>query len=306
MDPLSDILSLLKPHDYAAAAFDLGGDWSIQFPAQDGVKCYAIATGQGWVVVDGLEPEHGSAGDCFVLPRGLSFRVTNKLDMTPVAAEVFYAASPDDGINIYQGGGTSGVVANFLLVGQHAAMLLAMLPAVVHIKKDADKAALRWSIEQMMLELADPQPGGALLLRQLATMLLIKALRLHLSDASQRSVGWLFALADPRLAAVIAAMHGDPARAWTLASLAREAGMSRTSLAVGFKERLGISTIQYLTRWRMLLAADRMLNTPDPVSKIAYALGYESETAFSAAFRKVMGCPPRQYRQNRQPAAPAA
>lgn len=297
MDPLSDVLSLLKPHSYAAAGFDLGGEWSIQFPAHDGFKCYAIATGQGWIEIAGHAPEFGTAGDCFLLPRGLPFRVASDLELEPIPAETFYGGTPDGGINVHQGGGTSGVVANFMLSGNHAEMLLTMLPAIVHIKREADKATLRWSIDQMMEELRDPQPGHPLILQQLATMLLVKALRLHMADGAKGQVGWLFALADKKMATAIGAMHEHPGQRWTLESLAELTDMSRTNFALRFKETVGISTMQYLTRWRMLLAGDRLLNTDEPISKISSVLGYESETAFSTAFKKTLGCSPRQYRQ---------
>jgi len=298
VDPLSDILSLLKPHSYAAAGFNLGGAWSIQFPAHDGFKCYAIVSGQGWIAVDGQTPEFGSAGDCFLLPQGLPFRVASDLGLEPTPAESFYSGTPDGGINVYQGGGDmSGLVANFMLNGNHADMLLTMLPPIVHIKQEADKATLRWSIDQMMAELRAPQPGRPLILQQLATLLLVKALRLHMSDGAKGRVGWLFALADPKMAAAIGAMHSDPAQRWTLEWLAEIANMSRTSFSVKFKETVGISTMQYLTRWRMMLAGDQLLNTDESVSKISSGLGYESETAFSTAFRKTLGCSPRQYRR---------
>jgi AraC-like DNA-binding protein len=94
-------------------------------------------------------------------------------------------------------------------------------------------------------------------------------------------------------------MHDDPAHRWTLAALAKRAGMSRTVFTLKFKERVGTSPMEYLTRWRMLLAGDRLANSTDPVSVIAPSLGYESESAFSTAFRRVMGCSPRQYSRGR-------
>ncbi len=95
-------------------------------------------------------------------------------------------------------------------------------------------------------------------------------------------------------------MHGDPARGWTLQELAEHAGMSRSTFALKFKTRVGQPPLDYLTRWRMLLAADR-LTSGDAVSAISRALGYESDSAFSTAFRRVMGCSPRQYARERSP-----
>ena len=110
-----------------------------------------------------------------------------------------------------------------------------------------------------------------------------------------RHVGWLIALADPRLASAIGAIHADPGARWTLPALAKEARMSRSSFARAFRNTVGSSPVDYLTRWRMLLAGARLTDGMEPVSAIAWSLGYESESAFSTAFKRVMGCPPRAY-----------
>jgi AraC-like DNA-binding protein len=129
--------------------------------------------------------------------------------------------------------------------------------------------------------------------------MLVQALRLHLADGLNGGVGWLFALADKQMSAAMNAMHEDPSHRWSLLELAEHAGMSRSTFALKFKETVGDSPMEYLTRWRMLLAGDRLLNSSDPVSAIALSLGYESESAFSTAFKRVMGCSPRQYGRSR-------
>ncbi len=146
-----------------------------------------------------------------------------------------------------------------------------------------------------MQELREPQPGGSLVAQHLAYMILVQALRLHLAEGLKGGVGWLFALADQQMSAAIHAMHDDPAHRWTLQALAARAGMSRSTFALKFKQTVGESAMEYLTRWRMLLAGDRLMSTGDPISAIALSLGYESESAFSTAFKRVMGCSPRQY-----------
>ena len=114
-------------------------------------------------------------------------------------------------------------------------------------------------------------------------------------------VGWMFALADKRLSLAMNAMHEKPAYRWTLQTLAERAGMSRTIFTLRFKKTVGSSPMEYLTRWRMLLAGDRLQHTADAVSEIAISLGYESESAFSKAFKRVMGCSPRQYARGGNP-----
>ncbi|WP_211314316.1 helix-turn-helix domain-containing protein [Sphingomonas fennica] len=102
-------------------------------------------------------------------------------------------------------------------------------------------------------------------------------------------------MADNQIGAAIAAIHAEPARPWTLPELARHVGMSRTTFAVRFKRKVGLSPIDYLIRWRMLLAGDRLSNTRQSIAAIASSLGYETESAFGAAFKRTMGCSPRQY-----------
>jgi AraC-like DNA-binding protein len=154
---------------------------------------------------------------------------------------------------------------------------------------------MRWSLERMREELRDPQPGGSLIAQQLAYMMLIQALRLHLADGARSGVGWLFALADNQMRAAITCMHDDPGHPWTLQKLAERVGMSRSIFALRFKETVGSTPMEYLTRWRMLLAGDRLKNSDDSISTIALSLGYESESAFGKAFKRVMGCSPKQY-----------
>src|SRR6202034_3561712 len=194
---------------------------------------------------------------------------------------------------------------HFAFAGSHASILLGVLAPVVHLRKEADKEALRWSLERMRQELRDPQPGGSLVAQQLACMLLVQALRLHLAEGLKGGVGWLFALADQQMSAAIGAMHDDPAHRWTLQELGKRAGMSRSTFALKFKEKVGSSPMDSLTRWRMLLAGDRLANSSDPISVIALSLGYESESAFSTAFKRVMGCSPRQYSRDRVPPSPS-
>lgn len=131
-------------------------------------------------------------------------------------------------------------------------------------------------------------------------MMLIQALRLHLEEGLKGGVGWLFALADKQMNAAITSMHDDPAQRWTLQKLAERAGMSRSIFALKFKELVGTSPMEYLTHWRMMLAGDRLKNTDDPVAAIALSLGYESESAFSKAFKRVMGHSPRQHSRGRK------
>ena len=138
---------------------------------------------------------------------------------------------------------------------------------------------MRWSLERMREEVRDPQPGGSLIAQQLAYVMLVQALRLHLAEGVKGGVGWLFALADKQMRAAITSMHEEPAHQWTLQELAARAGMSRSIFALKFKQTVGTTPMEYLTRWRMMLAADRLKESGDTIYAIASALGYESESA---------------------------
>ena len=308
MDPLSDVLSLLKPRSYASGGIDAGRDTAIRFSPHPGIKCYAVVSGQCWLAVEGVpDAVCLKTGDCFVLPRGWPFQLTTDLALTPVDAYSVITPGRDGRINTFNGGGSFLIVGGFFaLSGHHAGVLLGALPPIVHIRKESDKAALRWSIERMMQELRERQPGGFLIAQQLAYSMLIQALRLHLAEGLQGGVGWLFALADRQVGAAIGAMHEAPARRWTLQELAEQVGMSRSSFAQRFKETVGESPMEYLTRWRMMLAGERLESSRDSVGAIALALGYESESAFSTAFKRMMGCSPRQYGRERNRGLPVS
>ncbi|MGD0648080.1 MAG: AraC family transcriptional regulator [Acidobacteriaceae bacterium] len=297
MDPLSEVLALMKPQLYAAGGFAVLDDIAIRFPKHPGIKCYAMLAGQCWLVVDTIpDPVLLHAGDCFLLPRGLPFRLATDLALEPILyTEAFtrpgtFSETPDPNHAApYIAGG------HFALTGGPAQMILESLPPIVHIRRESDKAAMRWSLERMREELRSAQPGSSLIAQQLAYMMLVQALRLHLADAANATPGWLFALSDKHMSLAITTIHNDPGHPWTLQSLAERVGMSRSVFALRFREIVGATPMEYLTRWRMLLGADRLQNKTESLSTIAQSLGYESESAFGKAFRRVMGCAPRQY-----------
>ncbi len=304
MDPLSDVLSLLKPRSYSCGGLDMGSELSVQFPRHEGIKCYAVVSGERWLAVEGVrDAVHLTAGDCFLLARGRPFRLASDLSLPTLDAMTVLSAQQKSGgmTSINGGGGCVIVGAHFILSDHHAGILLRVLPPIVHIRTESDKAAMRWSLERLRQELREPQPGGFLVAQHLAYMMLVQALRLHLAEGLKGGVGWLFALADKQMSAAITAMHLAPAHRWTLQKLAQVAGMSRSIFAQKFKGTVGEPAMEYLMRWRMTLGAERLANSGDPISVIALSLGYESESAFGKAFKRVMGCSPRQYGRGRSP-----
>lgn len=306
MDPLSDVLSLLKPRSYVSSGVDAGGQWSIQFPDQNQlIKCYAVVSGQGWLVVDGVpETVNLQAGDCFVLPSGRPFRLASDLTLPPEpSSNYFPPPRPGAVVTINKGGDFFLVGSRFAVSGGNSSVLMGMLPPIVHIHNETERAALRWAVERMMGELHDPQPGSFLMAQHLAHMMLVQALRMHVTQETAGNEGWIFGVTDKQLGQALEAIHGAPSFPWTLQELSVRACMSRSAFALKFKKTIGTSPMEYVTRWRMLLAGDRLENSADSVAIISLSLGYESESAFSTAFKRVMGCSPRQY--GRRPSLPS-
>jgi AraC-like DNA-binding protein len=294
MDPLSDVISLLEPRSYRVGGFEAGGDWSIRFDPFEGIKCYAVSTGACWLAVDGAgEPVLLEQGDCFLLPRGGPFRVASDLSLPSEDWKRHFIGKRDgELVKLNDSRGVTVLGGHFLLAGPHLEMLLGVLPPIVHLRSEAERATLRWAFERMGQELIDPRPGSFLIVQQLVYMIFVQALRLHLDGRD--GVGWLFALSDRQVGAAIAAIHREPGRRWTVAALAVEVGMSRSGFAARFGQMVGDGPIEYLTRWRMVLAG-RSLSRGETIGAVARSLGYESESAFSFAFKRVMGTAPRRH-----------
>ena len=294
MDPLSDVLALLEPRSYHVGGFEAGGDWSIRFGAYDeGIKCYALTTGSCWIAVEGAGPPvHLEEGDCFLLPHGWPFQIASDPNLPAEDYRPHFVGSREGTVvRLNGGGGVTVLGSHFQFAGPNAEMMLGLLPPIVHLQSEADRAALRWAFDRMRQELAVAQPGSVLIAQHLAHMIFIQALRLHLGEG--KDVGWFSALSDRRVGAAIAAIHREPARRWTVESLAADVGMSRSSFAARFKQLVGEGPIVYLTRWRMLLAG-RSLSRGETIGTVARSLGYESESAFSTAYKRVMGSTPRR------------
>ena len=294
MDPLSEVVSLLEQKSYRVGGFEAGGDWSIRFDPYEGIKCYAVTSGSCWLALEPAgEPLLVKQGDCFLLPRGRPFRVASDLALPPDDWKRHFIGSPDGTlVKLNNREGITVLGGHFQLAGPHAEMLIGVLPPIVHLYSERDRETLRWAFDRMRQELIDPQPGGFLIVQQLVYVIFVQALRLHLHESN--GVGWLFALSDKRVGAAIAAIHREPARHWTVATLALEVGMSRSGFAARFGELVGDGPIEYLTRWRMTLAT-RKLSRGEGVGTVARSVGYESESAFSTAYKRVMGGAPRHH-----------
>ncbi|QQA44712.1 AraC family transcriptional regulator [Pelagovum pacificum] len=294
MDPLSDVISFLRLRSYLVGGFEAGGNWSVGFDAHDAVKCYTVADGACWIAVDGAdEPVFLQSGDCFMLPRGQPFQIASDLNLPPDDWRHYFLGAEEGAlVKLNEGRGVTVLGGHFALAGPQAEVLLGVLPPIVHLRDGPESETLRWTFGLMRQELIALKPGAILVAQQLACMIFIQALRLYLSESKR--IGWLFALSDQRIGAAIRAIHRDPAQRWTVETLAMEAGMSRSGFAAHFRKLVGEAPIEYLTKWRMLLAG-RRLEHGEPIGPIAHALGYDSESAFRTAFKRVTGSSPRQY-----------
>ncbi|WP_205206837.1 AraC family transcriptional regulator [Asaia sp. As-1742] len=296
MDPLSDILTLMRPGGYGFRGLAAGGDWALSFPAAEGLRCFAIEAGSCWFRFARDEaPVRLQEGDLVLMAARREVFLFSSAAVHPVDAIALLTSVPPGALATLNGGeACRGIGGFFGFEGVALDSLLDAVPPLLHIHADASKAVLRDGIRRLMRELGTPRPGGALLASHLAQALLVEALRAHLEEGAARQ-GWLAALAVPAMSRALGAMHADVARRWTLRELAGVAGMSRASFAAYFRRVTGETPIAYLTRWRMMLAADRIRHSPLTLGEVALSVGYDSESAFGAAFKRAMGQSPRAY-----------
>lgn len=302
VDPLSEVLSLLRPRSAVSVGLDLAGDWSFLFPRHEGIKFNAVVTGACWISMHGSDQWHRlEQGGCFLLTRGLPFILASDPALPPADPADLYR-EPLGPVATWKGGGEMLLVGGRFTFpqGDGSALLSALPPLLLIDSRSPHASVLQWSLAQLAEELGQRRPGGALLSEHLAHLMLVHILRLYLEGSGGRQASWLHGLADRQLSRALSALHDDPSRNWTLADLAGIAGMSRTVFAERFRKVVGHSAMDYLTRWRMLLARDRLRHTGDSIASIALSVGYQSEAAFSTAFKRATNGSPRQFR--REPA----
>ncbi|UHH10151.1 AraC family transcriptional regulator [Luteimonas fraxinea] len=302
MDPLSEVLSLLNTQSSVFAGLKAGGDWAIDFPPPDGIKFNAIVEGTCWLTVEGVEqPIQLTAGDCFLLSRKRAFSLRSDLALPAIHSDEIYC-------HAINGVARCGTADAFFLIGgrfafgEEAGLLFEGLPPVAVIKRGSDQASvLNWALQHLAHELANPSPGNAIVVQHLGHIMLVQVLRIYLTQEGNSTPSWLLAISDPRIGAVIQAIHTDPARSWTVEELAKVAGVSRSTLALRFKQKAGIAPLEYVSRWRMQLATRSLKANHTTISSIAQKLGYDSDSAFSHAFKRIMKCSPREYREKLAP-----
>jgi AraC-like DNA-binding protein len=179
--------------------------------------------------------------------------------------------------------------------------VLTTLPPLMKVHLQGDSASrLTALLDFAVAESNGARPGSRSVQLRIAELVFVEVLRSYLTDASEDGASWLGGLRDPVVGRALARLHAQPARAWTLPELAREAGASRSVLAERFTSFVGHPPMVYLTRWRMQLAAGRLAAAGAPVGEVASQVGYESESAFCRAFKKVTGMTPASWRTRRR------
>ncbi len=300
MDPLSDVFSLLKVESVLSVRLEGAGPWALRFPAYRHVKFGGVIEGARWLWIEGShERVKLDAGDFYLLTDGRPYCLASDLS-APVRDGIRIMADHlcEDGIVRFGTGAptTVGAGGRFVFDEEMSGWLLGLLPALIVIRRDSPQArALQPALELMRLETEAIRPGAAAIAASLASIVLVNILRAHLATDAP-PVGWLGALADPKIGEALRQMHAAVTRHWKVADLAAAVAMSRTSFSEHFRTRVGLPPLEYLTRWRMTLARHALKTDSDTLATIAAKIGYESETAFGLAFKRMFGESPGRYR----------
>ncbi len=308
MDPLSDVFMLLKVESVLSVRLEGAGPWALRFPAYRHVKFGGVIEGARWLWIDGSsERVKLDAGDFYLLTDGRPYCFASD-PAAPLqdGSRIMRDHLSDDGIVRYGSGTpkTVGAGGRFVFDEEISRWLLELLPALIVIRHASPQArALQPALDLIRLETEAVRPGAVAIAASLASIVLVNILRAHLAGDAPPT-GWLGALADPKIGKALRLMHGDVTRRWKVADLAALVGMSRTSFSERFRERVGLPPLEYLTGWRMTIARHALKFESDALAKIAMKIGYESETAFSLAFKRIFGESPGQYRARVRAAAP--
>jgi len=317
MDALSETLRVVR---LVGAIFIQGrftAPWCYQSPSADTcapflepgaervVIFHLITEGECFVELGDDAPVRLTAGDAVIFPQGHAHRMCSEPGLPPAQGgarlDALLTRRPRQ--LVYGGGGVATrLVCGYLACdARPARMLLAGLPPLVRVNVRGSNAGmwLEASLRYALAEARSPRPGGAGVLAKLSEVLFIEVLRLYMNEQSDERTGWLAGLSDRIVGAALNALHARPAHAWTLEELARESGTSRSVLAERFQELVGTAPMQYLTQWRMLLAANLLARSDAPLARIAEDVGYQTDTAFSRAFRREYGAPPAAWRRSR-------
>lgn len=297
VDLLSQILAMVSLHGEIVFTAELSQPWALRFPP--GSAYFLIVLEGGLTVVnDQGRALQVATGDLIMLPRGLGHglsdgQCTTEVDLAALMAEQFTAEK----LNVAHGGGgerTRLIAGAFHFESTAVPWVVSALPSVIHIPK-ASGETTGWAegIGYFMIkEALEVYPGASIMISRLIDVLVIRILRSWVRIERAGSVGWLGALGDARISRALKAIHDDPYRRWTVLELARMAGLSRSGFAARFSALVKEAPLSYHSRWRLTLALGLMRQPDARVGSVARQVGYDSEAAFSRAFKAQFGFAP--------------
>ena len=321
-DPLSDVLRAVKLTGALFFLVDASFPWGVEVPhadafspiilprAQHVVSYHIILKGAGWANVPGVASTWFEAGDVLVFPHGDPYSMLSGSDQPPefdAEATIAYfremAAGKLPFVSKEGGGGEprSEFVCGFLGCDmQPFNPVLSTLPHILRVKRSETGSddLLSHLIDLTLLEARQPRVGGETIRLRLSELVFVEVMRRYLETLPAHETGWLSGLRDPSIGKVLIMLHEQPAYPWTLNELASRAGMSRAALAARFTHLIGHAPMQYLTLWRMQIAARLLADGSTKVAAVGREIGYESEAGFSRAFKKIVGVSPAAWRHS--------
>ena len=314
MDVLSEVLRVVKLQGALFYNGEFSAPWSVYAASAQALARYFSTDSEHVVVYHLLTEgracvrlENGArlpleAGDIVMLPHGDRHVVENGPPTPTVDDSQHLAEILSQGLKLWRVGGggkiTKFVCGYMACEPRLAQSFLGGLPPLfkVSIRRDPSGRWLENSIRFSVDQGGSARPGAEAVLAKLSEVLFVETLRLYMAELPPDRTGWLAGARDPELGKALALIHRNPAHSWTIASLAREAGLSRSVLAERFRHYLNESPIAYLTRWRLQLGARMLSSTNYSASQIAAEVGYESEAAFNRAFKREFQVPPARFR----------
>ena len=318
MDALSDVLRSVRLEGACYITAEFTAPWCIRgelglesvrarlADAEHVAFFHFLTEGRCKVrLAEGGETLEAAAGDLILFPQEGRHQMGTDLQLAPMERDADISPDPGSGAQCFHlrhggGGEVTRFVCGYLALGRAVFRpVFQSLPRIVCIPIGDGPAAamLRELFQAGVRESAAARPGGSSVLAKVAELLFVEALRRHVERLPPGGSGWLAGVRDPQVGRALALLHDDPGRAWTVDDLAREAALSRSALAERFTALVGEPPMQYLTRWRLALAAQMLRAGRDSVGRIAEKSGYESEAAFSRAFKREFGDPPASWRR---------
>lgn len=305
MDPVTDLFTAIHVSSAVQARIEATAPWGLERHEGEGAKAYAfahfayVARGSCYLSVAGGEPIPLVGGDCVLIAPNTDYALRDQPG-SPVASFCTLPwARMDDVVRVGGGGAATTIVNGFFTLDPASGRFADLLPPMILIRADqSPSVALVTTLQMLTAELTSPGIGSEVIVKRLADILFIQAVRAHAASLScTEAPRWLRALADRQIGKSLEALHASIDRPWTLATLASAAGMSRSAFAARFKSLLGETPLEYLTRWRMETAGRLLRDDGSKLSAVASAVGYQADAAFTRAFRRVQGVSPSEYRR---------